>query len=400
LKLPSDPNKYTAQFKWVEVGRYVPKLDKLIREKIAGDPVFIEVDKLDAYMQKNGQTGIYTSVWQYNTNSLNSIKLGPLYFDLDSEDADLSRQECLRLVQYLNRYIPREGIRTFFTGSKGFHVECEPVCLGINPGNHLSALFRYIATDLKDKLSLTTLDFAVYDERRMWRLPNTKHQFTGLYKIHLNDDQLRETIDEIRGLATSRIDLDVPEQTFNAKANEWYRNYTYAQTEAEKPQHTPQELLARFLKYGSRTITPNTDADREFDAHQLFEGCHAILDWWKYSEEKHDLPHEARLFLCSILTYSDEAERYLHAILQNCSDYSYEKSQSHIDDWKKRRELGIGGRPYSCARANAVGVGCGNCDLEPKKKWIEVNGKLVESDEESAPSPIRFCYKRKNKHGN
>jgi len=41
-----------------------------------------------------------------------------------------------------------------------------------------------------------------------------------------------------------------------------------------------------------------------------------------------------------------------------CEDFNYEKSTSHINDWIKRRQLGIGGRPYTCERANSAGVGC------------------------------------------
>jgi hypothetical protein len=58
--------------------------------------------------------------------------------------------------------------------------------------------------------------------------------------------------------------------------------------------------------------------------------------------------------------------------------------------------MGIGGRPYSCERANSAGVGCGNCELEAKKKWVQVGDAWIESDEYSKPSPIRFAYKRKN----
>ena len=84
----------------------------------------------------------------------------------------------------------------------------------------------------------------------------------------------------------------------------------------------------------------------------------------------------------------------MHEILKNCSDYNFEKSQAHIDDWIKRREIGIGGRPYTCERANSVGIGCGNCDLEKKKKWVKVGDSYIETDEESSPSPIRFAYRK------
>jgi len=57
--------------------------------------------------------------------------------------------------------------------------------------------------------------------------------------------------------------------------------------------------------------------------------------------------------------------------------------------------MGIGGRPFTCERANAAGVGCGQCSLEEKNKWIKINGKFFETNEKSSPSPVRFAYSTK-----
>jgi len=115
--------------------------------------------------------------------------------------------------------------------------------------------------------------------------------------------------------------------------------------------------------------------------------------------KKKYLEHEARLFLCSILTYNEESIKFLHGILSHCSDYNVEKTNSHINDWVKRRQLGIGGRPYTCERANSAGVGCGQCSLEKKNKWVKIGDKYVETQEQSSPSPVRFAYKLMDKGG-
>ena len=396
MKLPSDPTKFTSQFKYVEVAKYVPDLNRIIRVQKDKEPVFWDVNQIQVFAEENNNTGIYTSVWQYNKKSLTEVsKLGNLYFDLDSEDSVEAYNESKRLVLFLRECgIPDSGVRVYFTGSKGFHVECEAVCLGIKAGENLATLFRYIANDIRDKLGLTTLDFAVYDERRMWRVPYTIHQSTGLYKCELRDLEL-QSIGDIRSYARQPERLPVPEQEFNYQANEWYREYTYRLEEDKKPKYSDSELLERFMKHGTKILKKRDDSDREFDPVRLFEGCPSILKWWEYAEKNHDLPHEARLFLCSILTYTEESIYYLHEILKNCSDYNWERSQSHINDWIRRREMGIGGRPYTCERANSAGVGCGDCDLAPKKKWVEVNGKYIETDDEASPSPIRYGYHRK-----
>ena len=128
--------------------------------------------------------------------------------------------------------------------------------------------------------------------------------------------------------------------------------------------------------------------------------CTAIARIIQEAKDKKHLDHESRLFLCSILTFNEDSIKFLHSILNMCSDYNIEKSTAHINDWIKRRQIGIGGRPFSCERANSVGVGCGDCELEAKKKWIKVGNKYVESQETSSPSPIRFAYRNIRKENN
>lgn len=397
MRLPDGGDKYTNQWKYVEVARFVPDLNRVIRDKSGDSPVFIDINDIHNYAEANNNTGIYTSVFQYNEPSIDgSIRLGPLYFDLDSSDLNKSHEEAKILYNYFSEFVPQSAIRFYFTGSKGFHIELEPLTLGITPGNQLAELFRYIANNLKEKFNLETLDFSVYDKRRMWRLPNSKHQKTGLFKndISAYPEIINGNLDIIVGYCSESKPYDVPEQFFDLRSNEWFRSFIYKKEEEKQSQKYTQEyLLERFRKQGT-SVLRTVEEEKIFNPKSLFENCSSIMRIWNKAEKEHHLEHEERLFLCSIFTYSDDALFYLHEILKNCSDYNFEKSQAHIDDWIKRRELGIGGRPYTCERANSVGVGCGNCDLEKRKKWIKVGDSYVETDEESSPSPIRFAYKR------
>lgn len=295
-------------------------------------------------------------------------------------------------------YVPADSVLVYFTGKKGFHIECEPVSLGINPSNSLPKTFRYIASKLKEKLSLDSLDFSVYDLRRMWRLPNSIHQSTNLYKTLLNplgdDTVFRQGHSAILEYSKSPQSLQVADQAFSYKANEWYRENVYEMEEASQKKVDPIEY---FNKYGSSAFKNLKQGEKEFNRDHLLSGCKAVARLKDQAEKQKFLEHEARLFLCSILTYTEESVKFLHEILSNCSDYSFEKSSAHINDWIKRRELGIGGRPFTCERANASGVGCGDCTLEKKNKWVQVGGKFVETSEKSSPSPIRYAYSTKKK---
>jgi hypothetical protein len=294
----------------------------------------------------------------------------------------------------LYKNVPEEAVKIYFTGKKGFHIECEASCLGISPSNTLHEQFKFIAAQIKKELSTSTIDLAVYDLRRMWRLVGTKHQDTKLYKTLISYDDFSRGIEHIFGMAQEPSAFDYKDVPFNYKSNEWYREYSYLM---EEEKERSKDYLFYFNKYGTQRLRlKNENVKKIFQPDSLFKNCPAFKRMYEEAKEKHDLDHESRLFLCSILTYTEDAIKLLHEILSQCQDYNFEKSSAHINDWIKRRNLGIGGRPYTCERANSVGVGCGNCNLEKKRKWIKVGEKYIETNDKSSPSPIRFAYKSKN----
>lgn len=394
MKLPQDDSKFTSQWKYTEVGLYLDSRNQLVRYQSYKKSILLDGDEVEEYRKRYNNVGIYTSIWNYNDRDIDAAtRLGPLYFDLDSSEIGTSYGDAVKLYNYLRESIPDDAIRVYFTGRKGFHIECEPIALGISASNELPGLFRFIAQELKELLSLSTIDFAVYDVRRMWRLPNSKHQLSGLYKVSVDLSSLDAILERAR---EPHFEDVVPEQVFDYKANAWYREWGYKEHELRTL--SLQDRINRFNKLGSTIIRKANDSELLFDPESLLTNCHAINDIWTKAETTHDLLHEERLFLCSILTYTEDAQEYLHAILRECNDYNESKSQAHIDDWIRRRELGIGGRPYSCQRANAAGVGCGDCHLEAREKVIKVGGNWVATGEEAQPSPIRYGYYKKRSH--
>lgn len=398
MKIPQDKDKYLSSWHLVETARHVPALSRIIRDKEGDNPKFVSIFDIDKYRKQYNNNGLYTSVWHFNSEDLaKAVRLGSLYFDLDNEDPEKAYQECKTLHSYLKQYIPSNALLVYFTGKKGFHIECEAIALGINPSNSLPNIFRYIANKIKDKLKIESIDFSVYDPRRMWRLAGSMHQETKLYKNLIPEEILYSDLNTIRTYCSEPKENLVADQEFNLKANEWFREFTY---DMEMDKHSSPDFLSHFNKYGSTAFKQLTPLEKDFTPDQLLKGCSAIRRLIEQAKEKKYLEHEARLFLCSILTYNEDSIKFLYSILAMCEDFNYEKSTSHINDWIKRRQLGIGGRPYTCERANSAGVGCGDCHLEKKKKWITVGDKYVESAEELSPSPIRFAYKTKGEDKN
>jgi hypothetical protein len=395
MKISASENSFLSKWDKYEVARYVPSLSRVIRDKNGDNPLFVKEQEVSSYAIKNNNTGIYTSVFAYDTDDIsNATRFGPLYFDIDSDNLDFAFEECKQLYNYLRKHVPQQSILVYFTGKKGFHIECEPVALGINPSNSLPKVFRFIASSIKDSLGLVNLDFSVYDLRRMWRLPGSKHQETGLYKTLLNpngsDEFLQWSSAQIVEHSREPRPIDVAEQKFDYKANEWYREWSYELEESSKKKDDPLEY---FNKYGSKAFKDLHKTEKVFDPKTLMTKCSAIPRLYKQAKETGYLEHEARLFLCSILTYTEDSIKFLHEILSQCHDYNFEKSSAHINDWIKRRQLGIGGRPFTCERANAAGVGCGECSLEQKNKWVKIGDRYVETQEKNSPSPVRFAYK-------
>lgn len=398
--LPKTGNNWIASFKWVEVAAYSSKRNSVLRFKRSdGENLLVNVDEIEKWRATTSNVGIYTSIFQHSKEMfvVGDPYLGNLFFDLDNEaDADLSRIETIKLYEYLlENKIPEQAIHIFFTGLKGFHVELEAYALGIVPHADLAAIYRAIAAKMRDSIGLEALDMQVYDPRRMWRLVGSQHQKTNLYKIPLSPVELHENIDSIRKLAETPREFIMEDQSFSLQANLWYRERIY---EFEEQKNLTKEgLLERFNREGTKNFRDIGEMEMEFDPLNLFTNCHAMKALWEKAERTHNLEHMERLFLCSILTYTDEAIEYLHAILSQCDDYSYERSSAHIYDWIARRERGIGGRPFTCDSANSYGVGCGDCHLPAKNQYYKVDNKLVNTGETARPSPIRFGYTYKRK---
>ncbi|HJS83545.1 MAG TPA: hypothetical protein VJ742_12000 [Nitrososphaera sp.] len=213
-------------------------------------------DEVEKWRRKENNIGLYTSVFRYNNKDLDHTnRLGNLYFDIDNKDPKISLSDAQCLVNYLLKILPEEAIRIYFTGLKGFHVEVEAVALGVDPSNDLPDLYRYVATVLARDLEIDNFDFQVYDIRRIWRLPNSQHQQTGLFKVPLHVREINKRIDYIRWLAKEPLfDRTVPAQTLCIEANQWLKDLEA--TRMEQRRIEAEERIARFNRLGTENRLP------------------------------------------------------------------------------------------------------------------------------------------------
>ena len=86
--------------------------------------------------------------------------------------------------------INKSDIQLYFSGSKGFHILISDKVFGFEPNRDLNKKFKKIALYIKSYTITKCIDTKIYDNRRLFRVPNTVNTKTGLYKVYLPYNKL------------------------------------------------------------------------------------------------------------------------------------------------------------------------------------------------------------------
>lgn len=154
-----------------------------------------DIEKLT---QQSPNSDWYTSLFHYGQEAVDYFKshgsiagfdgpatLSELVFDLDSKgDVELARQDTMKLLKKLKDLgvDNRKSTRIYFSGNKGFHVY---VSL---PKEYTNKELEYMCSGIAEDIA--TFDTVIYNTSRLFRVVNTKHNSSGLYKILLTVDEL------------------------------------------------------------------------------------------------------------------------------------------------------------------------------------------------------------------
>jgi len=152
-------------------------------------------DTLNNELLSSPKSDWYTSLFYFrddskkyfvqNNNSIGGYK-GTAYskklaFDFDSEqDVQKAKDDAIELIKRLEAdgVDVYKHVIVYFSGSKGFHVEM-PMSKELT-----SKEIENICINLAE--GLPTFDKVIYNTTRLYRLPYTKHNKSGLYKIPLS----------------------------------------------------------------------------------------------------------------------------------------------------------------------------------------------------------------------
>lgn len=184
----------------------------------------------------------YASIYQYNEDhyktfkqtksvqGIEGLRTSKLVFDFDDKtNVENARKDAVELCNRLIKLeYPKNDISIYYSGNKGFHVICVTKESLVRQ-EFVNIVFN-LAADLK------SFDQEINDNNRILRVPLTKHNVSGLYKIPISYDDLKNMkMEEIRTLAKdvsgydesvldeSKWIVDMPEQIKALKTKEFKR---------------------------------------------------------------------------------------------------------------------------------------------------------------------------------
>lgn len=215
---------------WIECGANLPN-GSFKRNHITTP------QKVNEFRFKHDNKGVFATAYIYDSKEQTEANIyGDFYLDFDydindSEDKeaafDFVRKDVISAVRYLKIIygIQKEDLRLYFSGSKGVHLIVPKEVLGVVPDKTLNMVYRSMAEDIA-KTGVSNLDLRIYDNRRLFRLPNSIHPKTGLYKIPITYEEIENsTYEQIRTIAKNPRADKKKEYSINQAAHMEYMNH-------------------------------------------------------------------------------------------------------------------------------------------------------------------------------
>jgi hypothetical protein len=198
----------------------------------------IPIEEVPARIEHFKRYGCYSTYFLYSDDILTHMgateaghapsvagytgKVWASRFPIDLDHADLNvALEVARwfLTFFLDVWVVDPScIDVYFSGSKGFHLMLDTrVFGGIAPSKTLPLMFSAMRWHLAQRLpeaQREVMDLTIKDRVRLLRLPNTIHERSGLFKIILSVDEIRNAgSQEIRKLAQAIRPLPHTDET-------------------------------------------------------------------------------------------------------------------------------------------------------------------------------------------
>jgi hypothetical protein len=198
--------------------------------------IFIKRDELEAKRREFNNTDFYCCIYEYKQTCDEGPIRAPFYLDIDNhgtleneESYNEVKRDTILAVTALNSLygIPRENMKVYFSGAKGFHVIVDPAVFGTTEDEKLNDIYYLIAQDIKKHTLFNNIDLR-YDRRRLFRVENTVNSKSGLYKIRITFQELMESTMELMKVMASKerhIEDDTIEARIVHRAQERFNGF-------------------------------------------------------------------------------------------------------------------------------------------------------------------------------
>lgn len=315
------------QCKYIEIGG---KVNGVFKRNI-----LIESSKKEETLKKYDFTDTYSTVYSYDNKNQDLANIvAPLYIDLDindlEKDYDKLRKDVLLLIRKLKTvfHLQEDNIQIFFSGSKGYHIIIPYEVFGIEPSKDLNDRYKLIVTELKSYTITKSIDTRIYDSKRLFREPNTINTKTGLYKVYMTIDQVRDfSYDDLINRARTPQATVEPNKEYNPKADEALNAMVNELKERQKKtinhkvarQMLQNKELLPCVKYilqngaqkGGRNNTAMALASALFQRNEDRAYVEQIMDTWNRTKLDEPLPErELELTVRSAFNNVNDGRRY------------------------------------------------------------------------------------------
>lgn len=174
------------------------------------------IENIKDFKLGNSKTDCYRSIFLFDKDIKNFVETsgsvskyeGPhvadeVVFDFDGQDLNQVKKEVTEFCNHLytNYKINIGLVNIYFSGNKGFHIQIPIECFSsnINPKEKFWEIYRSISLEIASDFHI---DSKIYERRRLFRIANTLHSASNLYKIPLSYNELSTlSIEEIKELA-------------------------------------------------------------------------------------------------------------------------------------------------------------------------------------------------------
>ena len=292
---------------------------------------FVDISQMNNHL-KEYDGDIYSTVYRYDSKDQNTANfIAPLYLDLDIDDIEHNfhkiKQDLALVLRRLKSifHLSDKDIELYFSGSKGFHILVHYNIFGFEPSRDLHKQLKKIAIELKTYTVNKTIDTKIYDNKRLFRIPNTINHKTGLYKVSISYEKIKNmnSFDELKAYASSPKLQKPCIYKFNQKAREAFDeliekidteerakiNTKLAKEFIQKRELLPcvQYILKNGCAKGQRNNTTVALANSLFQIGKDFDEVLEIITYW--NAEKNEDPLDQAEIRTTVMSAYNNAQQ-------------------------------------------------------------------------------------------